>query len=139
MIGFFIMMSSQNPPPAPVKPVDLDRLIDCIIGVNGANWPAPGGALCFTRAQWYEDSDGTPYFYACQEKPARRVAKVRLKRFSSWFERHGYDATPERLGQAWRHNLFSACRRIAHAYTPTKEANFGELVSALYYDEAFKT
>lgn len=123
--------------PPLVKVVDYDRLVDCIQAVEGNKWSADGGALGFTRKAWYEDSMGTPYFFACQEKPARTVAIRRLKRFSLWFEKHNYDPTPERLGQAWRHFLFAAVRRPKYDKAPLKDADYGERVANLYDDPTF--
>ena|GEM_PF-2075330 len=116
------------------KALDYDRVVECLIAVEGTSWDRPGGALGFTRKAWVEDGGLHPYSNACLRRIAVPAAKRRLHRFSVWLASRGYSVTVERLGQAWRHGLAGS----VGAYKLSKDLDYGQRVANLYEDESFR-
>lgn len=119
--------------PAPARPVDIDRVLRCVLELEQHRWAWPGGALAFQFASWAEDSD-LPYSDACNPVKAAAVAHRRLMRFRLRAEAAGVLWTPTVALDSWRRGIDRAIRN-AKAGTPSDYAVRG---TNLYRDESFR-
>lgn len=122
------------PAPAPVAEVSADRVLRCIIELEGTKWSHPGGALCFMPASWNEDAGGISYSHASNPAVAFAVAKRRLFRFARIAERRGVKWTVTVALDGWRRGIDEACLRAKHG-KPTDYATRG---TNLFFDRSFQ-
>lgn len=117
-------------PPAQIAPavvrVDYDRLLACIIQVEGHRWEDEGGALAFTRDAWKEVTE-LPYRMAKHCYYAREVAHFLLAKHERNLAAAGIAITPESLATAWRWGLTGAIRRKG-------KSEYGSRTANLYFD-----
>lgn len=118
------------------KPLDYERIADCILMVEGNRWHHPGGAFGFQRDAWAEDAGGLLYLKACDPRPARWVAIRRLQRFATWLRDNSHEVTVRRLASAWRHTKY--LRHTLQDAPDIVADNYGERVENLYEDATFK-
>lgn len=114
--------------PAPAIParVDYDRLLACIVQVEGHSWGEDGGAYAITRPAWFE-ATRQPYRNSRFSSHAYPVAIRLLEGRAAGLSAAGIAATPESLATAWRWGLTGAIRRKG-------KSDYGRRCQNLYND-----
>jgi hypothetical protein len=112
--------------------VDSDRLINCLLMVEGNPWHQAGGGLGYTRGAWYEDTD-LPYEKASSPVHARRVAKLRIARFIAAANRVGLHPEPANIADMWRRGFARALQRMRDR-RGFGEMEYGWRAANLYYE-----
>lgn len=119
--------------PAPPQPaIDYDRVIRCILELEGTPWSKPGGALCFQPGTWQEETS-LPYRLASNSPQARIVAKQRLARFAALAISHGLTPTPRYLLDVWRFPTFAL-----HNLARDRSCDYAQRGANLFNDPTFK-
>lgn len=120
----------------PADVIDSDRMIACLLQVEGNPWSRPGGGLGWTRAAWYEDTE-MAFHHSQRKVHAYAVAKARIARFIAECAEIGLRAEPIHVADAWRRGFQRAIHRLKHGL-PFPPLGYAQRAANLYNDQGFK-
>lgn len=104
-------MLSESPP-AIHAPVNLDRMIACLIEVENSPWNSPGGSLQFTPATWQRFAGKISYKRAQNPAQAKIVAKVALSTYQAILAGENLPSDSYALALCWHYGDTGAVERL---------------------------
>jgi hypothetical protein len=118
---------------APADAIDYDRVLRCILMLEGHKWSDPGGAYAFTRAAWREETV-LPYRMASEPAQARIIARQRLHRHAALSRSRGVAFTPTVAFDCWFSGFEGAMRNARNK----RPSDYSVRGSNLMSDPSFK-
>lgn len=101
----FFFLSTPAVPHRPTEPVlDHNRVLACILAVEGNPWSREGGGYGFKRITWRQHTT-LPFRYASIPLHAQEVAHAHIEWIIRSLKADGLPVTPYSIYACWLHGL----------------------------------
>lgn len=116
----------------PAEPIDLGRMVEAIVEIEGGRWTDIGGAGCMSYAAWSQHTT-LPYYMSNRQYLTRMIYRDHLNWTVRQLMRHGVAVTPASVYLVWRRGLEGACAILRRSGMPEQSIR----CQNLYYDSGF--